>query len=93
VVLWSDVHTGFMWQIIIQIGERCCSLYSEIFGKRFNSRPNIFHELFTHAAEDEVRNLFVIDEVYFLLSGFLNKQNCHYTVERLRIRPEIPLTP
>jgi hypothetical protein len=62
-----------MWWIIIQIGERWCSLYIEIFGKRINSRPNIFHELFTHAAKDEVQNLFVSDEVYFLLSGFLNK--------------------
>ena len=77
----------------MQIGERWCNLYSEIFGKRFNSRPNIFREFFTHATEDKVQNLFVSDEVYFLLSGFLNKQNCHYTVERLRIRPEIILTP
>jgi len=84
-----------MWWIMIQICERWCSLYSEMFGKRFNAPPppNIFNELFTHTGKDEVKNLFVSDEVYFLLSGFLNKQNCHYTVERLRIRPEILLTP
>ena len=92
-VLWSDVHIGFVWSIMIQIGERRCSSYIEIFGKRFNSRPNIFLELFTRAGEDEVQNLFVSDEVYSLLSEFLNKQNCHYTVERLLIRPEIPLSP
>jgi hypothetical protein len=40
-----------------------------------------------------VQNLFVGDEVCFLLSGILNNHNCHYTVERLRMLPEILLTP
>jgi len=75
VVLWNDVHIRFMWWIVIQIGERWCNLYSEICGKRFNSRPNIFLELFTREGEDEVQNLFVSDEVYFHLSRFLNKRN------------------